>query len=101
MAHVGKSKSHVVLGIADGVGGWREAGIDPGVFSHGLCKFMADTAYKSTSTSQELRPKTLMTNAFEQVLQDKSVVAGGSTAAVATLEEDGAVEIAKCVYVSH
>lgn len=42
-AFIYEDKNYSVLGISDGVGGWRESGVDPSLFSNGLmsnCKEM-------------------------------------------------------------
>lgn len=94
----------VAFGVADGVGGYRDSGIDPKDFSHGLCNYMASTAYnypaQSNSRSDKvvapsvLRPKELMQSGYLGVCSDPKINGGGSTACVGTGRKDGSMEIA-------
>lgn len=100
LSHVARSQSHVVLGLADGVGGWRDAGVDPGVFSHGLCRYMAEGTVRP-QTEDDFKPRDLLTMAFDKVMKDRQIEAGGSTATIATCEPDGRIEVAKYVKAAH
>ncbi|KAJ2986532.1 hypothetical protein NUW58_g4982 [Xylaria curta] len=86
----------VALGVADGVGGWEESGVDPADFAHSFCDYMASAAYENRSSSGEnpLTPKALMQRGYDDVCKDRSIHAGGSTASVAIASEDGKLEIA-------
>ncbi|RFU33576.1 hypothetical protein B7463_g2731, partial [Scytalidium lignicola] len=91
--------SDVALGIADGVGGWVDSGVDPADFAHGICDYMADTAYTySPSPDDEkslpLSARALMQTGFERICDDRSVRAGGSTACVGIARADGTLEVA-------
>lgn len=94
-SQVGTTKS-TAFGVADGVGGWVESGIDPADFSHGLCEYMACAAriwpLKSNTTS--LHPQGLLQIGYEHVIDDKSIIGGGSTACLAVAEPNGIVEVA-------
>lgn len=94
MAHIAKSNRYVAFGIADGVGGWTESGVDPGKFSHGLCRYMADKTSRPEQVD-DLRPQKLLQHGYDQVHADSKIEAGGSTACIAAIEPDGSVEIAK------
>lgn len=87
----------IAFGIADGVGGWAQSRIDAGDFSHGLCGYMAQTAGTWAQKPSLLRPRELMQTGYERVVQDNTILAGGSTATVAVGLGDGRVEIAKYV----
>lgn len=91
---VGGSPNSVALGIADGVGGWQEQGIDPSKFSHGLCGLMAGTAY-TYEGREPLKPRDLLQTAYDAVMSNPHIPAGGSTACLAVLGPNGAVEAAK------
>jgi len=115
MSHVAGSNRHVIFGLADGVGGWQDQGINPAKFSHGLCRYMAEATYRPEKEhdlrpcglcrymaeatyrpekEHDLRPKNLLQKAYDLVIGDRSIVAGGSTAALATLEPTGTMEAA-------
>ncbi|GAA5882547.1 hypothetical protein JCM16303_002037 [Sporobolomyces ruberrimus] len=78
----------VVLGVADGVGGWEESGVDPSHFSQALMWF----ARERVRTGQfELERggkglKTLLEGAFEDVTNEKQILAGSSTACLVALD---------------
>ncbi|KAI6093250.1 protein serine/threonine phosphatase 2C [Hypoxylon rubiginosum] len=86
----------VAFGIADGVGGWEDSGVDPADFSHSFCDYMASAAYehKSDSARLSLTARSLMQRGYDDVCRDGSIHAGGSTASVAIASEDGKLEVA-------
>ncbi|KAL1604081.1 Protein phosphatase 2C 7 [Paraconiothyrium brasiliense] len=95
-SQVGTTRS-TTFGVADGVGGWVESGIDPADFSHGLCEYMACAARMwapKSNTSSTLHPQSLLQVGYENVIDDESIVGGGSTACLAVAEPDGHVEVA-------
>ena len=87
--------SNIAFGVADGVGGWIESGIDSAHFSHGLCKHMAKAARGLEGSSNKIRARELLQGGYEGVVNDKSIVGGGSTACVAVAGSDGHLEVAK------
>ncbi|KAK5174164.1 Protein phosphatase 2C 7 [Saxophila tyrrhenica] len=92
---LGDSDNHVAFGVADGVGGWQDQGIDPSVFSHGLCGLMAGTAQlHSVEDSGMLRPQALLQTAYDAVIANPRILAGGSTACLAVIDHEGAMETA-------
>ncbi|KAI0203842.1 protein serine/threonine phosphatase 2C [Astrocystis sublimbata] len=95
VSRVGDTNS-VAFGVADGVGGWEESGVDPADFAHSFCDYMASAAYghKSTGTDDPLAPRALMQRGYDDVSKDRSIYAGGSTAIVAVASEDGKLDIA-------
>jgi protein phosphatase PTC7 len=94
IARVGDTAA-VALGVADGVGGWEESGVDPADFSHSFCDYMALAAYDhQPSVGPPLTAKGLMQKGYDDVCRDKSIHAGGSTACVAIASEDGKLEVA-------
>lgn len=94
MAHIAKSRRYLAFGIADGVGGWTQSGVDPGKFSHGLCRYMADKTTRPEDM-EDLRPQKLLQYGYDQVQADPKIEAGGSTAVIATAAPNGDVEVAK------
>lgn len=96
VSQVGGSNS-VTFGVADGVGGWTDSGVDPADFAHGLCDYMAAVArgFPQGSKTDKLHPRDLLQIGYNSVQQDKSIPAGGSTAVVALAEADGHLEVAK------
>ena len=87
----------VALGVADGVGGWVDSGVDPADFSHGFCDYMASAAYEHKSDGPESKPLTarsLMQKGYDAICSDGSLRAGGSTACVAIAAPDGTLDVA-------
>lgn len=84
----------LALGVADGVGGWTEMGVDPSAFSQALCdemssaftahlnKNLTESDNSSNSSSLLIPPKTLLEQAYNTILQKNLVEAGGTTACV-------------------
>ena len=94
MSQVARSERHIIFGLADGVGGWQDQGVNPAKFSHGLCKYMAEVTYRPKK-EEDLRPLNVLQKGYDQVQEDKSIEAGGSTASVAAVHPNGQMEVAK------
>ncbi|GAA5996277.1 hypothetical protein JCM5350_005963 [Sporobolomyces pararoseus] len=80
----------VVLGVADGVGGWEESGVDPSHFSQALMWFSKEIIKNGQF---ELKKggkglKELLDQAFEMVLKEKEILAGSSTACLVALDSE-------------
>ena len=87
---------NVAFGVADGVGGWADSGIDSADFSHGLCEQIIQSAVNRDSAARaRFGPGKLLQEAYDQLVADKSIKGGGSTACVAIGTEDGSLEVAK------
>ena len=95
VSKVGDS-SDVALGVADGVGGWVDSGVDPADFSHGICDYMAHAAYshRAEQWKTPFNARSLMQKGYEDICRDGSVRAGGSTACVAIVKGEGQLEVA-------
>ena len=88
--------NNVAFGVADGVGGWAESGIDSADFSHGLCRYLTASARGADEASeQSLGPQDLLQQGFDAVVADKEIRGGGSTACVAIGKDSGHLEVAK------
>ncbi|EAA35915.1 hypothetical protein GE21DRAFT_1733 [Neurospora crassa] len=118
VSRVGNRPGEVALGVADGVGGWMDSGVDPADFSHAFCDYMAAAAYENdrqptkiasaaangpaapaggegnTSDNAPLTARSLMQKGYEAVCHDPTIKAGGSTAVVGMLDESGTMEVA-------
>ncbi|RAK74111.1 type 2C protein phosphatase PTC7 [Aspergillus fijiensis CBS 313.89] len=84
----------IAFAVADGVGGWAESRVDPADFSHALCGYMAQSALAWDAPAEQLRAKHLLQVGYDQVVADKSIPAGGSTASVGVGLDDGQIELA-------
>lgn len=77
-----------VIGVADGVGGWRQYGIDPGQFSTHLmknCERLVTAGYFSPT-----QPARLLAQSFREMQDSKAQVVGSSTACVLMLSHSDA-----------
>ncbi|KAH7159866.1 phosphatase 2C-like domain-containing protein [Dactylonectria estremocensis] len=85
----------VAFGLADGVGGWVDSGVDPADFSHGFCDYMAIAAHEHKAQDHPpLTARTLMQKGYDAICNDRSLRAGGSTACVGIAGADGNLEVA-------
>ena len=87
-------RSKAAFGVADGVGGWAESGIDSADFSHGLCESMASFARENTSATRN-DPQDLLERAYTEIVNKGDIIGGGSTACVAVADEKGSLSVAK------
>lgn len=95
MSRVGNS-SNIAFGVADGVGGWADQGIDSANFSHGLCLEMAKVAGELHSLEKKgLQPQLILSHAYQEIVREGNIKGGGSTACVATADEEGHLKVAK------
>ncbi|MCJ1314091.1 hypothetical protein MMC25_007771 [Agyrium rufum] len=86
---------NTAFGVADGVGGWAESGIDPADFAHGLCEYMSGEAQDfDIKSRQRLYAGYLLQKGYDLVERDGFIYAGGSTACLAVGGDDGALEVA-------
>lgn len=95
VSRVGNSRN-VAFGVADGVGGWADQGIDSANFSHGLCLGMAKAAGEThLPEKKDLSPQVILNNAYQEIVREGEIQGGGSTACVATGDEEGNLKVAK------
>lgn len=76
------SEDNTTIGIADGVGGWRNYGIDPSEFS---CTLMENSklAYEE---NPNLKPVEILTKGYNLLVKEDKVKAGSSTACIVSLK---------------
>lgn len=85
------------FGVADGVGGWADSGVDSADFSHALSARMAREAraFQAYSEDDSLGPRQLLDSAYTHIVDSEEIGAGGSTACIAIAHPDGTLNIAK------
>ncbi|XP_015519611.1 protein phosphatase PTC7 homolog [Neodiprion pinetum] len=81
-----KFKTVEVLGVADGVGGWRHYGIDPGEFSNFLMRTCERLVTMGRFTPSE--PAGLLARSYYELLENKQPIPGSSTACVIVLNKE-------------
>jgi len=84
-----------IIGVADGVGGWREEGVDPAIFANKLMenvKLLAAQPYTAVDFSDH--PAMLMHQAFAKICLEKEVEGGSATCCLASLTPDGMLKVA-------
>jgi len=72
-----------VIGVADGVGGWRAYGVDPGLFSSHLmkcCERLVVAGYFHGN-----QPASLLAQGFREMQENKQQIIGSSTACLMML----------------
>lgn len=84
---------YLALGVADGVGGWSEAGFDSSAISRELCYIMK-TKFEASQEKAKLTPKNLLEDAFAKVLESPQVEIGGTTACLGILTPEKKLHIA-------
>jgi protein phosphatase PTC7 len=80
--YVSARKNYVSFGVADGVGGWANEGIDPSVFSNVLCT-SARQAFLKADTPD---PLDLMKQSYDNVTKGGDENVGSSTAVFLVLD---------------
>lgn len=86
----------VAFGVADGVGGWSDSGIDSAHFSHGLCEHMMEASKNTDETAEgSLNAEKLLQIGYDRVVADEAIAGGGSTACVAIGKGNGSFQVAK------
>lgn len=76
----------IAVGVADGVGGWSEAGYDSSAISRELCASMRK-GFENTGDAATT-PKSVLENAFKEVLESEAVEIGGTTACLGVFTPD-------------
>ncbi|OAQ29043.1 protein serine/threonine phosphatase 2C [Linnemannia elongata AG-77] len=91
------TRSRVALGVADGVGGWSELGVDPALFSWALMNNAENIARLTDCVPPEIDPptaggersildaQTILDGAYNELVQSGTVEAGSSTACILSL----------------
>ncbi|KAG0056215.1 hypothetical protein BGZ89_002177 [Linnemannia elongata] len=91
------TRSRVALGVADGVGGWSELGVDPALFSWALMNNAENIARLTDCVPPEIGPptaggersildaQTILDGAYNELVQSGTVEAGSSTACILSL----------------
>lgn len=86
---IASQKGADVLGIADGVGGWRELGVDPSKFSSSLmkqCKRVVEqdnNLFSNSQTITKITPVEILLKSYNALLENKDPsLIGSSTACI-------------------
>ena len=84
---IASQKSMDVLGVADGVGGWREVGVDPSKFSSNLmktCKRIVEQEPDLFGEHEVNRktPMEILSQSYNALLENKNSLIGSSTACI-------------------
>lgn len=74
--------SPYIVGVADGVGGWNENGVDPGEISRSL---MRNASEFVRSAKSEVTTQDVLAYGYKQALLDDNVRAGSTTACIVRL----------------
>ena len=92
----------VAFAVADGVGGYKDSGIDSADFAHGICRYMKESAAAHEDTAHApMKPLAVLQAGYDKLCRDKSIQGGGSTACVAVADASGSLDVAKSVSTQH
>ncbi|KAI5369483.1 putative PPM-type phosphatase domain, protein phosphatase 2C [Septoria linicola] len=93
---IGGSPHHVAFGLADGVGGWQDQGVDPSEYSQALCGLMAGSAniYEGLAEGKLCKAQDLLQQAYDAVMANPRIAAGGCTASLGVADKDGNIDTA-------
>ncbi|XP_032803136.1 protein phosphatase PTC7 homolog [Petromyzon marinus] len=81
---IARHRSADVLGVADGVGGWRDYGVDPSQFSATLMRTCERLAREGRFVPSN--PVGILCASYAEMLQHKAPLLGSSTACVVVLD---------------
>uniref|UniRef100_A0A8D3DU30 Protein phosphatase n=1 Tax=Scophthalmus maximus TaxID=52904 RepID=A0A8D3DU30_SCOMX len=81
---IARHRSADVLGVADGVGGWRDYGVDPSQFSGTLMKTCERLVKEGRFIPSN--PVGVLTKSYYELLQNKVPLLGSSTACIVVLD---------------
>ncbi|KAK6465908.1 phosphatase 2C-like domain-containing protein [Scheffersomyces coipomensis] len=84
---------YITLGVADGVGGWSEAGYDSSAISRELCASMK-LKFESLNDRSQITPKQLLSLAFDDISTSPKVEIGGTTACFGIISPDKTLKVA-------
>ncbi|KAG2517402.1 hypothetical protein JM18_007194 [Phytophthora kernoviae] len=76
-----------VVGVADGVGGWNENGVDPGKISRSLMRNAAAFVRQQTAKNESATTMQVLTHGYNQAVLDDEVEAGSTTACIVRLKQ--------------
>lgn len=82
---IARHKTVDVLGVADGVGGWRTYGIDPSLFSNSLMRTCERLVTLGRFNPRS--PSSIIANSYYELLESKEQILGSSTACVVALNK--------------
>ncbi|RLV90343.1 Protein phosphatase 2C 7 mitochondrial [Spathaspora sp. JA1] len=82
---------YLAVGVADGVGGWSEAGYDSSAISRELC---CSIRSHFENNNQDKSPKQLLSVAFKEITESPKVEIGGTTACIGILSPDKQLQVA-------
>uniref|UniRef100_A0AAV1U9H4 Protein phosphatase n=1 Tax=Peronospora matthiolae TaxID=2874970 RepID=A0AAV1U9H4_9STRA len=75
-----------VVGVADGVGGWNENGVDPGKISRSLMRNAAVFVRQQRAENSSASTQKILSHGYNQALLDDGVEAGSTTACIVRLK---------------
>ncbi|CAH0515825.1 unnamed protein product [Peronospora belbahrii] len=76
-----------VVGVADGVGGWNENGVDPGKISRSLMRNAAVFVRQQMANNDSVSTKEVLSYGYNKALLDDEVEAGSTTACIVRLKQ--------------
>lgn len=84
---------YIAVGVADGVGGWSEAGYDSSAISRELCASIR-THFETADSYDNISAKDLLTKGVNEIMNSPKVEIGGTTACFGILTPDKKLKVA-------
>lgn len=78
-----------IVGVADGVGGWNESGVDPGEISRCLMRNAGQFVKRQAELKKDVSTLDVLSYGYAQALADDAVEAGSTTACIIKIKELG------------
>jgi protein phosphatase PTC7 len=76
-----------IIGVADGVGGWNENGVDPGEISRSLMRNAGQFVRRQAELKKDVSTLDVLSYGYAQALEDDAVEAGSTTACILKIKE--------------
>lgn len=76
MFEINRMNYSLSSGVADGVGGWREYGVDPSLFSSSLMEACRSLVDNKLIDLNPLTVTELLSRGYKQLLEDKQCIIG-------------------------
>ncbi|XP_050408002.1 protein phosphatase PTC7 homolog [Patella vulgata] len=83
---IARNKTSDVIGIADGVGGWRNYGVDPSAFPRTLMATCERMVHEGRFRPQA--PASVIEDSYQELMQQKMPLIGSSTACIVSLHRE-------------
>ncbi|EFC43513.1 protein phosphatase [Naegleria gruberi] len=82
-----ENDNYTIIGVADGVGGWAEVGVDPSLISNQLM-YNAKLVCEGGDSQLLSNPNKILQMAYDLIVNERQVLAGSTTASIASYDKN-------------